>query len=57
MQRYENGDHYARLEMLTKGEKENMEEFVRMKMQEDAERVLVNWDDGSAAARLAKFMD
>ncbi|KAF9769362.1 hypothetical protein IL306_013231, partial [Fusarium sp. DS 682] len=52
----ENGDHHARLGMLTKAKAETMEQFVRMKMQERGERALVEWDDESAAARLAKFI-
>lgn len=52
----ENGDYHARLGMFTKAEAETMELFVRMKMLEHGERVLVEWDDESAAARLAKFM-
>lgn len=51
----ENADHRARLGLLTEAEAQEMEEFVRMKMQECGERALVEWDDESAAARLAKF--
>ncbi|KAF7553017.1 hypothetical protein G7046_g7223 [Stylonectria norvegica] len=53
----EDGDHHARLDLLTEAETEAMELFVKMKMQEEhGERALVEWDDESAAARLAKFM-
>ncbi|KAK0391426.1 hypothetical protein NLU13_0926 [Sarocladium strictum] len=52
----ENGDHHERLGMLTKAEVKNMEQFVRMKMQEHSERALAEWNDESAATRLAKFI-
>ncbi|KAI0472601.1 hypothetical protein GGR56DRAFT_651102 [Xylariaceae sp. FL0804] len=52
----ENGDHHERLGMLTKAEAETMEQFVRMKMQERSERALAEWNDESAAIRLAKFI-
>lgn len=40
---------------ITKAEAENMEHFVKRKMQERSERTLAEWDDESAASRLAKF--
>jgi len=33
-----------------------MEPFVKMKMEESKERILVQWDHDSAAAQLAKVM-
>lgn len=51
-----NGDHHESIDMLTKAEAETMEEFVRMKMQERSERALVEWNNESAATRLAKFI-
>ncbi|KAI3321625.1 phosphotransferase family protein [Xylariaceae sp. AK1471] len=52
----EKGDHHARLGLLTQKEIEAMEPFVKMKMEESKERVLVHWDHDSAAAQLAKVM-
>ncbi|KAH9883479.1 hypothetical protein F4778DRAFT_788550 [Xylariomycetidae sp. FL2044] len=51
----EDGDHHERLSMLTKTESEKTEQFVRMKIQEQGEPALVEWNDESAATRLAKF--
>ena len=52
----ENGDYRERLRMFTKAEAENMEQFVRMKMREHSERALAEWNDESAATRLANFI-
>lgn len=52
----ENGDHHARLGVLTEAEVKAMEQCVNMKMQEHQERNLVKWDDEDAAARLSKFL-
>jgi len=52
----EDADHHARLDSLTREQAEAMEPFVKMKMEESKERVLVQWDDEDAAAHLAKLM-
>ncbi|KAI1119030.1 phosphotransferase family protein [Nemania sp. NC0429] len=52
----EEEDHGVRLELLTEKQKEAMEAFVQMKMEQDKERIRVEWDDESAAAELAKVM-
>jgi hypothetical protein len=52
----EDADHHARLDSLTQEQAEAMEPFVKMKMEESKERILVEWDEGAAAAHLARFM-
>lgn len=52
----EEEDYHARLNLLTEEQKEAMVPFVQMKMEESQERILVEWDDSSAAAQLAKVM-
>ena len=52
----EDWDYHARLELLTERERDAMEPFVAVKMEEDKERVLVEWDEERAAARLAEVM-
>jgi len=49
-------DYRARLGLLTQQETDAMEPFVQMKMEESKERTLVQWDDGSATAHLAKVL-
>lgn len=52
----ESGDYHARVELLAKEEIEAMEALVVMKMEEVADRVLVQWNHDDAVARLAKVM-
>ncbi|KAI1822490.1 phosphotransferase family protein [Xylaria intraflava] len=52
----EEQDYGVRLGLLTEKKLEAMEPFVKMKMEESKERILVKWDDDDAAAHLAKFM-
>lgn len=52
----EDWDYHGRLELLTERERDAMEPFVAVKMEEDKERVLVEWDEERAAARLAEVM-
>lgn len=52
----EEQDHRARVDLLTDPEREAMEPFVEMKITGNNERILVQWDDESAAAQLAKVM-
>ncbi|KAI1748348.1 hypothetical protein F4782DRAFT_534456 [Xylaria castorea] len=49
-------DHRARLGILIRDEIQAMEPFVKTKMEERNERILVHWDHDSAAAELAKAM-
>ena len=52
----EEADYHARLGLLTQQEIEAMEPFVKMKLEEGKERILVLWDHDSAADQLAKVM-
>ncbi|ELR07249.1 hypothetical protein GMDG_08320 [Pseudogymnoascus destructans 20631-21] len=52
----EETDYHARLGLLTQQEIEAMEPFVKMKLEEGKERILVLWDHESAADQLAKVM-
>lgn len=52
----ENGDHHARLDLLTQRELDAMEALVEMKMEQRKERTLATLDHNGAAAQLAKFM-
>ncbi|KAJ2985131.1 hypothetical protein NUW58_g4843 [Xylaria curta] len=52
----EEGDHHARLGLLTEKELEAMEPFIEMKVAESKERILVQWDHDRATAQLAKVM-
>ncbi|OBT72275.1 hypothetical protein VF21_07948 [Pseudogymnoascus sp. 05NY08] len=52
----EDWDHHERLHLLTEREREAMEPFVAVKVEEEKERVLVTWDEERAAARLAEVM-
>ncbi|OBT87797.1 hypothetical protein VE02_03113 [Pseudogymnoascus sp. 03VT05] len=52
----EDQDHHARLHLLTEREREAMEPFVAVKVEEEKERILVEWDEERAAARLAEVM-
>ncbi|KAI1128633.1 phosphotransferase family protein [Nemania abortiva] len=52
----EEGDHHARLGLLTEKQAEAMEPFVEMKMKESKERILVQWDNNDAVSHLAKVM-
>jgi hypothetical protein len=52
----EDQDHRARVGLLMEREREAMEPFVKMKVEENVERILVQWDDESATAQLAKVM-
>ncbi|KAI0118226.1 phosphotransferase family protein [Nemania sp. FL0031] len=49
-------DYHARLDLLTEKEKEAMEPFVKMKMEEKQERIIVDWNDDDAVAHLARAM-
>ncbi|RYC59717.1 hypothetical protein CHU98_g6504 [Xylaria longipes] len=52
----EEADHLARLGLRTQKQIEAMGPFVKTKMEESKERILVHWDHDSAAAQLAKVM-
>lgn len=52
----EEQDFHARLDLLTERETEAMEEFVRVKVRESEERVVVKWGEEEAKARLAEVM-
>ncbi|KAI1816473.1 phosphotransferase family protein [Poronia punctata] len=52
----EEGDYHARLDLLTSEQREAMEPFVKTKMAESEQRILVNWEHESAVARLAEVM-
>lgn len=52
----EDWDHHARLHLLTEQEKQAMEPFVAVKVEEEKERILVEWNEGNAAAKLAEVM-
>lgn len=52
----EDWDYHARLHLLTEREREAMEPFVAVKIEEGRERVLVAWDEEGAVARLGEVM-
>ncbi|CRK33088.1 hypothetical protein BN1723_016894 [Verticillium longisporum] len=52
----EDGDHKARLDLLPIEEARAIEPFVRTKMEEAKQRVLVEWEQEKAVARLAKVL-
>lgn len=52
----EDGDYTARLGLLSEQEAEAMEPFVKMKMDEAKERLLVEWEHKTASAHLAKVL-
>lgn len=52
----EDGDYKARLGLLSEQEAEAMEPFVKMKMDEAKERLLVEWEHETANAHLAKVL-
>ncbi|OBT57307.1 hypothetical protein VE04_01731 [Pseudogymnoascus sp. 24MN13] len=52
----EEQDYHARLDLLTEREREAMEEFVLAKVRESEERVIVEWGEEEAKARLAEVM-
>ncbi|KAI1800111.1 kinase-like domain-containing protein [Daldinia bambusicola] len=52
----EQGDHHARLNLLTKQQIEVMEPFIRKKMEESEKQSLVEWDHDRAVAELAEVL-
>ncbi|KAJ6442404.1 hypothetical protein O9K51_05963 [Purpureocillium lavendulum] len=46
----------ARIDLLSREEREAMEPLVQRKMKESTERVLVEWDDAEAVALLSSFL-
>ncbi|KAF5137917.1 Altered inheritance of mitochondria protein 9, mitochondrial [Metarhizium anisopliae] len=52
----EGGDYQRRLDLLSKEEMEAMEALVKIKMEESADRTLIQWDHDSAVAQMAKVM-
>lgn len=52
----EDGDYKARLGLLSEEEAEAMEPFVKIKMDEAKERLLVEWEREMASAHLAKVL-
>ncbi|KAH6709212.1 hypothetical protein BKA61DRAFT_579284 [Leptodontidium sp. MPI-SDFR-AT-0119] len=52
----EDGDHKARLHLLPIDEAKAIEPFVRTKMEEAKERILVEWEQEKAVALLAKVL-
>ncbi|KAK2597439.1 hypothetical protein QQS21_005987 [Conoideocrella luteorostrata] len=52
----ESGDYQKRLGLLAKEEIEAMEALVKIKMEENANRTLIQWDHDSAVAQIAKIM-
>lgn len=52
----DDGDYHARLDLLTQQEIQAMEPFVKIKIEESKERILVQWDHDNAVAQLAKVM-
>lgn len=52
----EGGDYQSRLRLLAEEEIEAMEALVKIKMEEIADRTLIQWDYDSAVAQMAKIM-
>ncbi|KAF5020382.1 hypothetical protein F66182_7590 [Fusarium sp. NRRL 66182] len=52
----EDGDHKARMDVLSEGELIAIEPFVRMKLEERKHRVLVEWEEEAAISHLAKIL-
>ncbi|KPM39113.1 hypothetical protein AK830_g7468 [Neonectria ditissima] len=52
----EDGDYHARLPLLKQQQIDAMEPFVKFKMQQRKERILVRWGDEDAKAELSKVM-
>ncbi|KND87324.1 hypothetical protein TOPH_08057 [Tolypocladium ophioglossoides CBS 100239] len=52
----EDGEHRARLHLLTEEQIGAMEAFVKMKIERLKDRTLVEWDHDSAVAQMARFM-
>ncbi|KAI0397428.1 phosphotransferase family protein [Xylariaceae sp. FL0594] len=52
----EDEDHHARLDLLSRKQREVMEPFVKMKMEEDENCISVEWEEEAAAAHLARFL-
>ncbi|KID86278.1 phosphotransferase family protein, partial [Metarhizium majus ARSEF 297] len=54
--RNEGEDYRGRLDLLSKEETEAMEGLVKIKMEESADRTLIQWDHDGAVAQMAKVM-
>ncbi|KAK9435770.1 Protein kinase-like protein [Metarhizium brunneum] len=52
----EGEDYQGRLDLLSKEETEAMEALVKIKMEERADRTLIQWDHDGAVAQMAKVM-
>ncbi|EFY97498.1 aminoglycoside 3'-phosphotransferase/choline kinase domain protein [Metarhizium robertsii] len=52
----EGEDYQGRLDLLSKEETEAMEALVKIKMEESADRTLIQWDHDGAVAQIAKVM-
>ncbi|KAF4975446.1 hypothetical protein FZEAL_7766 [Fusarium zealandicum] len=52
----EDADHHARLDLLSQQQIDAMEPFVKSKMEQDKEKVRIEWNDEDAKAELSKVM-
>lgn len=50
------GDHHARLPLLSQQQTDAMEPFIKCKMEQSIERILIQWTDEDAKAELSKAM-